>query len=114
MVAVAHQLGCGQPGVGLPGAGERLAGGEGAGSGVVWPVKHGDEFVTKEMYFKEDFQLDHGGAVLPSFPRARYVVQRAELEFTRLLRDLPPPPPSAGTGRSCSGTWWGTARIRTP
>ncbi len=27
---------------------------------------------------------DHGGAVLPSFPRARYVVQRAELEFTRL------------------------------
>jgi len=27
---------------------------------------------------------DPGGAILPSFPRARYLVQRAELEFTRL------------------------------
>lgn len=40
-----------------------FAGGEGAGSGVVWPLKHGDEFLTKEMYFKKDFLLGPGGAV---------------------------------------------------
>lgn len=41
-----------------------FAGGQRAGSGVVWPLMHGEEFLTKEMYFKTDFQLGHGGAVL--------------------------------------------------
>lgn len=41
-----------------------FADGDRAGSGVVWPLKHGEEFLAKEVYFKADFLLGHGGAVL--------------------------------------------------
>jgi outer membrane protein assembly factor BamB len=40
------------------------AGGEGSGSGVVFPIKHGEEFIPKEIYFNKDLQVDHGGAIL--------------------------------------------------
>lgn len=40
------------------------AGGQGGGSGVVFPIKHGDEFIPKEVYFNKDIQIDHGGAIL--------------------------------------------------
>ncbi len=40
------------------------AGGQGAGSGVVFPIKHGDEFIPKPVYFKKELQIDHGGAIL--------------------------------------------------
>lgn len=40
------------------------AGGQGSGSGVVFPIKHGEQFIPKELYFKNDLQIDHGGAIL--------------------------------------------------
>lgn len=40
------------------------AGGQGGGSGVVFPIKHGGEFIPKEVYFNKDLQVDHGGAIL--------------------------------------------------
>lgn len=40
------------------------AGGQGGGSGVVFPIKHGEEFIPREVYFNKDLQIDHGGAIL--------------------------------------------------